>query len=269
MYQPELGRWMAIDPLAGKYFSLSPYNYTANIPTVLIDPNGKEIDWSGVSRQDKRVIKRGLREHNSSSTYRNLYRELKKSDIRYKIVAEHDEGTMDRSPSSASFDANTSTKVETENESTGEKGSYEIQNPATKDHFKPGEKGGVLTINLALTGNAPSAIADLAVEEVVHAAQYDNTVKTGGAMQGRANTEFEAKAIVGQIQSESRNKIPLWSNSNDNGANAFGVQAFQTRSINGYFEALKQWHTNPRLDRIYQNALRTDTQPSLLLKLIK
>jgi RHS repeat-associated protein len=38
-----LGRWMSLDPCAFRYPGLSPYNYGANIPTVMNDPNGDVI----------------------------------------------------------------------------------------------------------------------------------------------------------------------------------------------------------------------------------
>ncbi|WP_461630285.1 DUF6443 domain-containing protein [Labilibaculum euxinus] len=43
MYDPSLGRWHCIDPQAERYSSMSPYNYVANNPMLLIDPNGEEI----------------------------------------------------------------------------------------------------------------------------------------------------------------------------------------------------------------------------------
>ena len=42
-YDPQIGRWTTPDPLAQKYYSLSPYDYVANNPLKFIDPNGKEI----------------------------------------------------------------------------------------------------------------------------------------------------------------------------------------------------------------------------------
>ena len=42
-YNSELSMWLSTDPRADKYPSLSPYNYCANNPIKLIDPNGEEI----------------------------------------------------------------------------------------------------------------------------------------------------------------------------------------------------------------------------------
>lgn len=42
-YDPQIGRWHVLDPLADKYSHLSPYCYVANKPTIAIDPDGKRI----------------------------------------------------------------------------------------------------------------------------------------------------------------------------------------------------------------------------------
>ena len=42
-YDPALGRWMNLDPLAEKYTQMTPYNYAANTPTLFVDYDGKDF----------------------------------------------------------------------------------------------------------------------------------------------------------------------------------------------------------------------------------
>lgn len=43
LYDSRLGRWMAVDPLAGKYPDLSPYQFVANSPLFFVDIAGEKI----------------------------------------------------------------------------------------------------------------------------------------------------------------------------------------------------------------------------------
>ncbi|MDP3452131.1 MAG: RHS repeat-associated core domain-containing protein [Bacteroidales bacterium] len=41
-YDPQIARWLRVDPLAAKYVPISPYAYVANNPLMFIDPDGRE-----------------------------------------------------------------------------------------------------------------------------------------------------------------------------------------------------------------------------------
>lgn len=42
-YNSQIGRWNGVDPLAAKYFSISPFAYVANNPVKFVDPDGRVI----------------------------------------------------------------------------------------------------------------------------------------------------------------------------------------------------------------------------------
>ena len=42
-YDSGLSIWLSVDPMSDKYPSMSPYNYCANNPVILVDPDGNSI----------------------------------------------------------------------------------------------------------------------------------------------------------------------------------------------------------------------------------
>ena len=57
IYSPNIGRWLAVDPLSTKYPALSPYNFVANMPIIAIDPDGEKIYIVG-GRKYRREVKK-------------------------------------------------------------------------------------------------------------------------------------------------------------------------------------------------------------------
>ena len=62
-YSSELSIWNSTDPMADKYPSLTPYNYCANNPVKLIDPNGEEIDEWSLNQKTGEIIHENDNKH--------------------------------------------------------------------------------------------------------------------------------------------------------------------------------------------------------------
>jgi len=81
MLDPRVGRWLSVDPLMGKYPSLSPYNFVGNSPLIFVDPDGERIKFAkNLSKSEKRTYKSELKcLRKGSPTFKKMYRDLKKS----------------------------------------------------------------------------------------------------------------------------------------------------------------------------------------------
>ncbi|RFS19404.1 hypothetical protein DVR12_22480 [Chitinophaga silvatica] len=81
-YDQQIGRWHNLDPMADKYFNLSPFNYVRNNPLKFIDPNGKEIVPIGTEK-DKDRIRNALKI--VELTNPELYTALEKAKEKFEI----------------------------------------------------------------------------------------------------------------------------------------------------------------------------------------
>ena len=85
-YDPVIGRWNAVDPLAEKYYSINSYVYVANNPMLFIDPDGKKIKISG-NGKFKRQIKQHLKTISKTKAGRNVVQGLKRSSNVHRFVS--------------------------------------------------------------------------------------------------------------------------------------------------------------------------------------
>ncbi len=63
-YDSGLSIWLSVDPMSDKYPSMSPYNYCANNPVILVDPDGRDVNISGGAKKEYfEQVKKGAKEY--------------------------------------------------------------------------------------------------------------------------------------------------------------------------------------------------------------
>gem|GEM_PF-1443520 len=63
-YAPEWSVWLSVDPLAGEFFSVTPFHFVANNPINIIDPDGRDTFKINISSQTiDRIFVQNSKQH--------------------------------------------------------------------------------------------------------------------------------------------------------------------------------------------------------------
>ena len=86
LYDARVGRWLSVDPLFEKYVGMSPYNYCMLNPLVMVDPDGRKIDISGLTEEQAVIYNDNITaQREGSPLFNKLYTALENSEIVYPI----------------------------------------------------------------------------------------------------------------------------------------------------------------------------------------
>ncbi len=157
---PALMRFTTPDPLAEKYYSISPYAYCANNPVRFIDPDGREIDLSHMSEEERKRFESQLTlQREKSKLFNTMYTSLENSKDVYVVKF-------------------------------GQTISGNIGSEPVKGQFSANKEGGGIVTFLETEENIHSSVMS---EEFFHAFQHDNR---NNYEIGEFNFEFEAKVFT-------------------------------------------------------------------------
>ena len=82
-YDSGLSIWLSVDPMSDKYPNMSPYNYCANNPVILVDPDGRKI--IPVDKESQKYMKKYFKEiFGTDNMFRFSGGELKIRDKKFE-----------------------------------------------------------------------------------------------------------------------------------------------------------------------------------------
>jgi len=112
-YDPQIGRFTALDPLANKYNSLSPYCYVSNNPIIFVDPDGKKIVFAnGTTAEFKKQFMEAIRYLNAHHAC-GIIGSLQKSSTIFTLAQANGTSFYNPNSNSINWDPNAGLKTNT------------------------------------------------------------------------------------------------------------------------------------------------------------
>jgi len=241
-YDPALGRWMNLDPLAEKYLNMTPYNFTLNNPIIFVDPDGMRVEWAdGLDEDEKEILGYAIYYlRKNSETFDKAFSELHSSDVVFKVGKTGKEGPW-----------GLYTRPTEDME-----GGYEDEDGmptqlVLRYDLSAGADGGKISVNLdtykelreeGIDIDPVQEAIDVFPEEFLGAALflfYGNQANgLTDKMPGAANIEYETKMLSGIILNEA--SVNLSRSENQRAAQQFGIDfAKGNYTIKDYLMLLK------------------------------
>ena len=96
LYDARVGRWLSVDPLFEKYVGMSPYNYCMLNPVMMVDPDGRKVDISGLTEEQATIYNDNIvAQREGSPLFNKLYTALENSEIVYSIKVGETQDNVD------------------------------------------------------------------------------------------------------------------------------------------------------------------------------